>query len=131
MMLHQQLQAPRRGALTLNPLAEAPADMITSLLRQLCAIADTGDQQQSEIDDQLEALVPALVELRDAGHLRLNMAAAVSYASLEGFMQLADDARLSPLSRARCEAIRNRFLANSIRALFEQQGGIWNGVKSA
>jgi hypothetical protein len=29
-------------------------------------------------------------------------------------MKLAEDRRLSPLSRARCEAIRNRLLARSL-----------------
>jgi hypothetical protein len=105
-------------ALTLNPLADAPEDMITALLRQLCTLEDDSAEPRAKIEDQLEALVPALVELRDAGHLGLNMAVAVSYGTLRGFMQLAGDARLSPLSRARCEAIRNRLIVRSLNALF-------------
>ncbi|HIH2751439.1 TPA: hypothetical protein ACYLN4_007277 [Burkholderia lata] len=109
---------PHTPALSLNPVAAASADFIDQFLRNLCERGDDTPEIREELHDQLEALVPALVELRDGGHLSLNMGIVTSMATLPGFMQLAADERLSPLSRARCEAIRNRMVARSIRALF-------------
>ncbi|MBC9969110.1 hypothetical protein [Ralstonia insidiosa] len=101
-----------------NPLDQASAEEIDGFLRQVCATQGETREEQTEIADQLEALVPALVELRDAGHIPLNMAVVASYGTLDGFMRLAGDERLTPLSRARCAAIRNRLLAQSLKALF-------------
>ncbi|WP_186214541.1 hypothetical protein [Burkholderia gladioli] len=109
---------PLTPPLSLNPLVAAPADYIDQFLRNLCERDDDTPEIREELHDQLEALVPALVELRDGGHLGLNMGVVTSMATLPGFVQLAVDDRLSPLSRARCEAIRNRMIARSIRAFF-------------
>lgn len=99
-----------------NPLAASDSDAITALLRCMCVEGlDAADQ--CELDDQLEAIVPALVELRDAGHLKLNFAVVASYGALEGFMRLADDERLSALSRGRCVAMRNRLVTQSVKVL--------------
>ena len=105
-------------SIAFNPLADASVETITELFRQMCAHDGDSLDHRAEIDDQLEALVPALVELREAGHVKLNMAVAASYGTLDGFMRLADDERLTPLSRARCAAIRNRLLAQSLKAFF-------------
>lgn len=105
-------------SIAFNPLACASEDTLAELLRQMCAHVGDSLDHRAEIDDQLEALVPALVELRETGHLKLNMAVLASYGTLEGFMRLADDERLTPLSRARCAAIRNRLLVHGLKALF-------------
>ncbi|PNE59715.1 hypothetical protein A8H39_00780 [Paraburkholderia fungorum] len=108
------------GTTTMNPWANAPAAYLEPLLRRMCDLTNDDPESKAEIDDQIEALVPALVELRDGGYLQLHMAAAASYGTLDGFMRLAGDDRLTPLSRARCQAICNRMLARSLRALFNR-----------
>lgn len=99
-----------------NPAEGLSADDLTTLLRSVCNVGLTAEEQE-EMDDQLEALVPALVELRDAGHITLNMRVIADSAKLEGFMRLAEDDRLSSLSQQRCRAIRDRILTQSIKAL--------------
>ncbi len=101
---------------TLNPATGLCADRLTALLRSMTSDNLSVDDQ-SELDDQLEALVPALVELRDAGHLELNMRVIADSAKLEGFMCLAEDDRLSLLSRQKCRAIRDRMIVQGVRAL--------------
>lgn len=99
-----------------NPLDGADADSMAALLLQLCATGLTSEDR-AELGDQIEAIVPALIELRDAGYVRLNLAQVVSHAKLDGFTRLAGDERISPLSRARCAAIRNRMIARGVKAL--------------
>lgn len=104
----------RHGAF--NPLCIANPEAIASLLRQICA-EGLSAEDQIELDDQIEAIVPALVELRDGGYLELNFAVVASHATLHGFTRLADDERLTSLSRARCVAIRNRMIVAGVEAL--------------
>ncbi|MCL6485253.1 MAG: hypothetical protein I4O49_14005 [Janthinobacterium lividum] len=104
--------------LALNPLADASEAAVKEFLRQVCSIGADSQEERNEIDEQLEALVPALIELRDAGHIKLNMAVAARYGTLDGFMRLAADERLTPPSRYRCSAIQNRLLAKSLKSLF-------------
>lgn len=103
---------------SLNPLADAPCDFVEDFLRKICSLTEDDRPTQAEIEDQIEALAPALVELRDAGHVNLNMAVAMSYGTLDGFIRLAADERLSSLSRARCAAIRDRLIVFGIKARF-------------
>lgn len=101
---------------TFNPFSTAPADWIEQFLLTTCADGlSTSDRR--ELEDQIEALVPAVVELRDAGHVDLNARAIASFGTLDGFMRLAADTRLSELARARCEAIRTRLIVHGVRAL--------------
>lgn len=100
---------------TFNPLETADCESIASLLRQLCS-EGLSAEDQTELDDQIEAVVPALVELRDGGHLNLNFATVAEYATLDGFMRLAGDDRLTSLSRSHCIAIRNRMVALGVKA---------------
>lgn len=113
------LHPSQATSLSLNPLSGASEEAIEELLRQICSLQGDTLEERAEIDDQIEALVPALVELRDAGHVKLNMAVVATYATLDGFMRLAGDERLTPLSRARCSAIHTRLLARSLKALFQ------------
>jgi hypothetical protein len=99
-----------------NPFATATSEWIDGFLRMTCADG-LKSEQRSELDDQIEALVPALIELRDAGHIQLNAAALASFGTLEGFTKLASDGRLSELSRRRCEAIRVRLIVQGVKAL--------------
>ncbi len=99
-----------------NPLEAADADAMAALLWQLCT-AGLNAEDRSEAGDQIEAIVPALIELRDGGHVRLNFALVVSYATLDGFTSLANDKRLTSLSRAQCAAIRNRMVVRGVKAL--------------
>lgn len=101
---------------SLNPFATAPAVWIEDFLRLTCADG-LRPADRAELEDQIEALVPAVVELRNGGHIQLNAAALASFASSEGFWQLANDARLSDLARRRCEAIRVRMVVQGVKAL--------------
>lgn len=104
---------------TLNPFASASADEIEALLRAMCAhgLAPADD---AELEDQIEALVPAAVELRDTAQMDLNAKVLRDLGTLEGFMSLAADDRLSSLSRQRCAAIRDRMLVHGVRAMLGQ-----------
>ena len=103
------------AAIGLNPFAIGTVRPLSDLLRNLCSLG-LDDQETAELDDEIEALVPALVELRDRGHLKLNMAVVVDHATFAGFSRLAQDERLSALSRARCVAMRNRKLVIAVKA---------------
>lgn len=100
----------------INPANVLQEDALGDLLRKICK-EGLSAAEQSEVEDQIEALVPALVELREAGHLKLNMAVIAQYGTLDGFIHLADDQRLSDLSRRRCKAIRDRMLAHGVKAI--------------
>lgn len=99
---------------TSNPFASADATWIENFLGSACRGGLT-PAEQSELDDQIEALVPALIELRDGGHINLSARSFVEYGSAAGFSQLAKDSRLSRLSQQRCEAIRVRMVVHGIR----------------
>lgn len=106
---------PMNGIL-LNPFAIASAEELELLLRAMCSQGLT-PKQAAELDDQIEALVPAVIELRDAGHVPLSASALRAFATLDGFSQLSADARLSALARRRCEAIRVRMVVQGVKAL--------------
>jgi hypothetical protein len=106
----------REGSVTLNPFATATAEAAGSLLRAVCADGLPADQR-AELEDQIEAVVPAVIELRDAGHLVLTVATLLDYGTLSGLARLAEDERLTELSRSRCAAIRNRLMALSVKAV--------------
>ena len=101
---------------SLNPIATASERDVSTLIRSL-ACEGLSQEELSELDDQLEATIPALIELRDAGHVTLNMRVVAESATLEGWMRLADDSRLSPLSRNRAAAIRDRYLSQGVKRL--------------
>lgn len=103
-------------SVSFNPADGLTEDGLGELLRTMCKDGLSSDEE-TELEDQIEALVPALVELRDAGHLRLNMAVIAKHGTLDGFMCLAEDPRLSDLSRRRCKAIRDRILVQGVKAL--------------
>lgn len=100
-----------------NPLEAIDADSMGALLLQLCEIGTNSEEGRAELVDQIEAIVPALIELRDSGHISLNLGVVRSYATLDGFTRLAADDRLSPISRMQCRAIRNRMIARGVQAL--------------
>ena len=99
-----------------NPAESLNEEAFAELLRPMCK-SGLVPIEQAEVEDQIEALVPALVELRDAGHLKLNMAIIAEHGKLDGFMRLADDQRLSDLSRRRGQAISDRLIAQGVKAL--------------
>lgn len=100
-----------------NPLEAIDADSMGTLLLQLCKVGISSEQDHAELVDQIEAIVPALIELRDGGHICLNFDVVTSYATLDGFTRLAADDRLTPLSRMQCRAIRSRMIARGVKAL--------------
>src|SRR5450830_936815 len=106
---------PSRGV-ALNPAAEMSAPELETFLRTACSYG-LSLPEQVEIEDQIEALAPAIVELRDAGHIKLNMSVIASYGKLDGFIQLADDVRLTDLSRNRCRAIRDRLVVLGVKQI--------------
>lgn len=99
----------------LNPFATADEAWIESFLRLACLNGAT-HAERSEWEDQIEALVPALVELRNGKHLVLTAQSFVEWGDAAGFQRLAHDIRLSPLNRQRCRAIWNRLLVQGLRA---------------
>ncbi len=101
---------------TLNPFAVASSDELASILRAMCNQGLRANEAV-ELDDQIEALVPAVIELRDAGYVNLDARTIASFATPDGFSQLAADSRLSDLARRRCEAIRVRMVVQGVKAL--------------
>jgi hypothetical protein len=101
---------------TFNPFAEAVTSDIELMLRAMCS-PGLSPSETEELEDQIEALVPAVVELRDQGHLALNARVLSDMARLEGFMSLAVDERLTNLSRCRCAAIRDRMIARGVQSI--------------
>lgn len=102
--------------MTLNPFAGATEEELSHLLRAMCSEGlDAADL--AELEDQIGAVVPAVVELRDAGHLVLTARAIADAGKLEGIMELAEDTRLSDLSRNRCRALRDRYIVQGVKAL--------------
>lgn len=103
-----------------NPLEAIDVDSMGTLLLQLCEVGVRTEEDRAELVDQIEAIVPALIELRDGGHVCLNFGVVTSYATLDGFARLAADNRLTPLSRMQCRAIRNRMIACGVKALLRR-----------
>ena len=100
-----------------NPLEAIDADSMGALLLQLCEIGLNAEEDRAELIDQIEAIVPALIELRDGGYISLNFGVVTTYATLDGFTRLAADDRLTSLTRMQCRAIRNRMIAGGVKAL--------------
>lgn len=100
----------------LNPFSGASASWIENFLRETFS-EGLRPPARNEIEDQIVALVPAVIELRDAGHIQLNAVALASFTSLEGFSRLAKDPRLSEAVRSRCEAIRARMIARGAKSM--------------
>ena len=76
-----------------------------------------GDMTLYEIDMlkmQLKAVVPALVELCDAGYIDITMKIIADSCTLDGLMQLAGDVRLSEPSRCRCEVMRDHMISHDL-----------------
>lgn len=104
------------GGIALNPFAMASECEMEELLLAMCKEGlSTADQ--ADMHDQIEALVPAVVELRDAGYLQPNARVVSDLGTLNGFMTLAADSRLSDLTRCRCAAIRDRMIVHGVKAM--------------
>lgn len=117
MMTKLILNLSQQGAsTTLNPFATAGADWLEEFLRSTCAEGLTAHDRR-EVEDQIEALVPALVQLRDGGHIELNAMTVASYGTLDGFTRLASDQRLTNLARQNCKAICARLVVQGVKAL--------------
>lgn len=115
-LLNTVVIAPSGQGMSLNPFAEISENGLEALLRSMCS-EGLSSAELAELEDQIEAVAPALIELRDGGHLDLNVREVANAAKLEGMVQLADDERLSELSRNRCRALRDRYLAQGVKAL--------------
>lgn len=105
--------------MTLNPFADATEEELSRLLHGMCS-EGLNAADLAELDDQIEAVVPAVVELRDAGFLVITARAIADAGKLEGLMELAEDAKLSDLSRNRCRVLRDRYIAQGVKALLGQ-----------
>lgn len=100
----------------INPFYSANADDIELMLRSLCS-EGMSPSEISELNDQIEALVCAAVDLRDKGFINLDALTLSKMAELDGFCSLANDERLSPINRARCSAIRDRMIAVGVKSV--------------
>lgn len=98
----------------LNAVADCSEDELTALLRTMCF---QGDANDAEVEDQIEALVPAVIELRDRWGVDLNMKTLSEYGTVLGFGQLAEDLRLSELAGQRCKAIHTRLVVQGVKGL--------------
>lgn len=102
--------------LRINPFAMASEGEMEELLRAMCQEGlSTADQ--ADMHNQIEALVPAVIELRDAGYLQPNARVVSNLGTLNGFMTLAADSRLSDLTRRRCAAICDRMIVRGVKAM--------------
>ncbi|MCC7684791.1 hypothetical protein [Janthinobacterium sp. FW305-128] len=104
------------GAIAFNPAAGLSEYELTELLRVLCTQSDSAIDRE-EIEDQIEAMVPAVIELRDRFGVELNMKVLGEFGTLAGFGQLADDVRLSSRARQRCKAIHTRLVVMGVKAI--------------
>jgi hypothetical protein len=115
-MKHITFSPADAGSSTLNMVADCSSEELTQLLRAACLHGAT-PSEQAELDDQIEALVAALVELRDRAGIELNARVVSEYGTPEGFGKLADDVRLSNLARQQCRAIYVRLVAQGVKAI--------------
>lgn len=107
---------PRAAPLAINVLDGLDADTISALMRETVA-EHLNAAEQADIDDTLEAVVPALVELRDQHGQELTLYTVVNSATGPGFARLANDERLSRLNRLNCAAMARRHTVYLQRAL--------------
>jgi hypothetical protein len=96
-----------------NPFAIGTAEELATLLLFGCD-DELSQPERDQLAGEVHAIVPALVELRDAGLLQLNARLIVEYATLEGLTRLSADARLSQGLRARCSAVREQLLVDAV-----------------
>ncbi len=98
---------------TFNPFAIGTAEELASLL-----LFGSGDElsqpERDQLAVQVHAIIPALVELRDAGLLQLNARLIAEYATLEGLTRLSADLRLRQGLRARCSAVRDQLIMDAV-----------------
>lgn len=87
-----------------NPLSGMGADDLGRFLRAL-TIFDVNDNQRRLMERQIDALAPALVELSKASGVELNVSMTAFYAQPDGFAMLANDERLSQVTRDRCTRV--------------------------
>jgi hypothetical protein len=96
-------------SMTFNPFALCSAQEMSALLMAICGTG-LSEREEDFMRGQVEALAPALVCLRDAGKLDLNVLLVAEYASLGGFERLSVDASLPDDVRSRCAQMRQRWL---------------------
>lgn len=89
---------------SINPIDGLTALELKALLKSL-SVDEDSPRQKMLIEQQIDALVPALVELRDGGHQDLNMRVVAELAMPHGFERLSRDARLSESVRHRCAEV--------------------------
>jgi hypothetical protein len=65
-----------------NPVGDCSEGELTDLLRRMCLHGDAAD---AEIEDQIEALAPVVIELRDRSGVDLNMKMLSEYGTAFGF----------------------------------------------
>jgi hypothetical protein len=110
-----RLDKQQGGAVAFNPISSCSEVELSRFLFAMCV---GNEIDNAGIRDQIEALVPAVIELRDRFGLELNMLTLSNYGTVAGFGELARDVRLSDLTRARCKAIYARLLVQGIKLLF-------------
>lgn len=98
---------PNAPTATLNVLDGQPAATIDAWMRQALT-ENMNEEELAELEDTLEALIPALVELRDHHGCALNLRTVTEHACVAGFARLAMDERLSTLNRLNCQAMARR-----------------------
>lgn len=92
---------------TFNVLDGQPAATIDAWMRQTLT-EHMNEDELAELDDTLEALIPALVELRDQHGCPLDIKTVADHANMTGFARLAMDEQLSSLNRLNCQAMARR-----------------------
>lgn len=114
-MTNQNTEFTQQDSLGSNPFSDADSAWIEGFLRSTCTEGMSA-ADKSAFEDQIEALVPALVELRDGGHIGMNAKTIADFGTLDGFAQLSCDTRLTELRRQRCESIRVRLVVQGVKA---------------
>jgi len=95
-----------------NPFSIGTAEELTHLLLFGCD-DELCQPERDQLAAEVHAIIPALVELRDAGLLKLSARQIAEYATLEGLTRLSADSRLSHGLRARCSAARKQLLVDA------------------
>lgn len=109
-------QLPLVDSVTLNPVADATAEDLSTMMLELCRPGVSQDEL-CELQDKIDAVVPALVELRDAGHIELTLRTIVENATIAGLKALAENTRLSAVHRMHAKAMHDRLIVHGVKAL--------------
>ncbi|MTJ93574.1 MAG: hypothetical protein F8N36_12020 [Desulfovibrio sp.] len=110
---------------TFNPLDGLTADQVIALINQLIVDqAPLSHEDLCEREDRLDAIIPALVELRDEHHQPLTFLTIAEAESLDWFFEAAEDDRLSPETRQNRIALRDRYVVQGVRKLLGYLPGI-------